>query len=396
MTDSQKQLLNIISSSLFNSSCKLSDTVDWNEVFQEAKDQTVVGLLVPFVKQLPEDITVPNLSQWIEAGNQLYANYVRNFHAQKEIVGLFEKNGIPIVIVKGYAAAVYYPSACIRTMGDIDFLVPKDRFDEAQLVMEKAGYQQEFGVESESSRHIGYFKNNTVYEMHRSMSSFGIDIDTVINRGLEQSKSGVIANNAFPMLPPLENGLVLLTHIRQHLLEEEYSLGLRQIIDWMLYVNKYSGLDLNGVVWDSSFMSLVQQYRLDTLAINITFMCKEWLGLPKTPAWCEKANRDIADELLEMILENGNFGSKLDDSDRSIKELIVVYGQTGVFNWLQSHGIANWKAAQKYKILKPFAWLYQACRSIGIGIKALFSRKHSIRQINDGYKKRVLMKRLGI
>ena len=37
------------------------------------------------------------------------------------------------------------------------------------------------------------------------------------------------------MFPPLENGLVLLGHINQHL---EEGLGLRQILDWALYVDK--------------------------------------------------------------------------------------------------------------------------------------------------------------
>ena len=41
-------------------------------------------------------------------------------HCQKQ---LFENNNIPLVILKGTAAAMYYPKPQLRTMGDIDFLV---------------------------------------------------------------------------------------------------------------------------------------------------------------------------------------------------------------------------------------------------------------------------------
>ena len=38
-----------------------------------------------------------------------------------------------------------------------------------------------------------------------------------------------------PVLPSLQNGLVLMLHIVKHL---KSGLGLRQIIDWMMYVDK--------------------------------------------------------------------------------------------------------------------------------------------------------------
>lgn len=395
MNDSQFTLINLINSSIYNTSLSFSETFDWSSLFQESIDQTVVGLTVPAVKKYAEDCDVPNLNQWTSVSEQLYAYFVVCFQAQRELVELFEDNGIPLVIVKGYAAAVNYPVPKLRTMGDVDFLVPKDRFEDAKVLMEKSGYIEEYGASHEESRHIGYRKNGVVFEMHRSMSSFGVDIDDVLEKALAHADSGTIAGITFPMLPPLENGLVLLIHIRQHLLEEAYSLGLRQIIDWMMYVNRYCGTEIDGSLWDDKFRELAETYGMGTLAVTVTYICREWLGLPNAPKWCDGADRQTAEELLEMIMASGNFGSKVERKGQSVKQGIVQYNQFG-FKRLQERGLANWKAAQKYPVLRPFAWIYQGFRVIGLGTKAFFSNKQGMKQISEGNKKGELLKRLGV
>jgi len=393
MTDIQTTLLTLLKHSSSNAFSLTMESSNWTFLLQEAMDQTVVGLAVPAVKKYAEDHDVSNLDQWTSMGDQLVAYFVCCFQAQRELVKVFEDNGIPLVIVKGYAAAVNYPIPKLRSMGDIDFLVPKDRFEEAKLLMAKSGYRD--GASHEESRHIGYKKNGIVFEMHRSMGSFGVDIDDVLDKGMANAVSGTIAGISFPMLPPLENGLVLLIHIRQHLLEEAYSLGLRQIIDWMMYVNRYCGTEIDGSLWDDKFLELAETYGMGTLAATVTYICREWLGLPNAPKWCDGADRQTAEELLEMIMASGNFGSKVERKGQSVKQGIVQYKQFG-FKRLQERGLANWKATQKHRVLRPFAWIFQGFRVIGLGTKAFFSNKHGIKQISEGNKKGDLLKRLGV
>lgn len=395
MNSNQSILLELITSDVINIHRDYPDCFDWSAILQEAMDQTVVVLAVHAVKKCAEDHEVPNLNQWTSIGDQLVAYFVCCFQAQRELVKLFEQEGIPLVIVKGYAAAVNYPVPKLRSMGDVDFLVPKDRFDNAKVLMEKSGYSEEYGASHEESRHIGYKKNGIVFEMHRSMSSFGVDIDDVLDKGMANVVFGTIAGISFPMLPPLENGLVLLIHIRQHLLEEAYSLGLRQIIDWMMYVNRYCGTEIDGSLWDDKFRELVESYGMGTLAATVTYVCREWLGLPNAPMWCDGADRQTAEELLELIMASGNFGSKVERKGQSVKQGIVKYKQFG-FKRLQERGLANWKAAQKHRVLRPFAWIYQGFRVIGLGTKAFFSNKQGMKQITEGNKKGDLLKRLGV
>ena len=395
MTFDESITLNIIEKSVFDSGKLLTVNIDCLFLLNESQSQAIVSLLAPVVKQWAENHDVPNLDQWISISDQIETYFVWSFQAQRELVKLFEDNGIPMVILKGNAAAIYYPVPKRRTMGDIDFLVPGDRFGEAQSLMERSGYQRNSGSHNEESRHIGYSKNGVVFELHRSFSSFGIDIDPELENGLLHPDSGVIAGISFPMLPPLENGLVLLMHIRQHLMEETYSLGLRQIIDWMMYVNRYCGTKIDGSLWDDKFLELAETYGMGTLAVTVTYICREWLGLPNAPKWCDGADRKTAEELLEMIMASGNFGSKVERKGQSVKQGIVQYKQFG-FKRLQERGLANWKAAQKYPVLRPVAWIYQGFRVIGLGTKAFFSSKQGMKQIAEGNKKGDLLKRLGV
>ena len=61
-------------------------------------------------------------------------------YAQDELVNLMEQHQIPIVILKGIAAAMYYPMPEYRSMGDVDFLVWEKDYRKAFDLMKKNGY----------------------------------------------------------------------------------------------------------------------------------------------------------------------------------------------------------------------------------------------------------------
>ena len=75
-----------------------------------------------------------------------------------------------------------------------------------------------------------FFKNGVSVEIHRFFASLN---DPNHAKLLDDQ---IIENiNSSHVLPDKVNGLVLLEHISQHL---ESGLGLRQIIDWMMFVNQ--------------------------------------------------------------------------------------------------------------------------------------------------------------
>ena len=385
INSNQLALLELLKATLFHIEPSFPADTDWDAVLQEAKDHAVVTLAAPSVPQA-------EAHKWQPLVDQNTAHTLQVLHAQGELVKLFASHGIPLVILKGTAAAVYYPNPVQRTMGDIDFIVPPEQFSEARQLLLDSGYAENGGDDTEA-RHVAYERYGVLFELHRSFSSFGIDIDSAIADGLSRAERSAVLGAAFPMLPSPENGLVLLAHIRQHLIEEFYSLGLRQVVDWMMYVHTNFGDD----GWADHFKELLQKYRLDKLAATMTYICNTWLGLPETLPWA--ADESAAAVLFDRILASGNFGKKLDWASlksTQVQNTAVGIRQYGFFGYLQYGGIKNWQAAQKCRFLRPFAWLYQLFRYIGIALTKLFSGERFAHELIAEKKESDFKNRIGV
>lgn len=262
---------------------------------------------------------------------------------------------VPYIVLKGSAAAKYYPHPEYRTMGDIDIITRREDFEEAIQQLMENGYH----ITKKLDREIGLSKNGIMVEVHRY---FALLNDTSKAKYLDDL---IIENiTASHYLPDLINGLVLLEHIDQHM---EGGIGLRQIIDWMMFVDKC----LPDEKWPE-FREMAAQIGLEELAVVTTRMCEIYLGLTSR-AWSAGANQHLCKELMNYVLGCGNFGNKRID-DSSIVENAFTYARTpqATIKLLNSRGLANWKAAQKHRFLRPFAWIYQAFRyaSRGLGREA--------------------------
>ncbi len=190
-------------------------------------------------------------------------------------------------------------------------------------------------------------------EIHHHYSH-EIDIEENIIDGLIKPEIVSIEGYEFPMLPSLANGLVILDHFRRHL---KTAVGLRQVVDWMMYVH----CNLDDDFWFNEFQRVVTNKCMYTLAISLTRMCQLYLGLPDSITWCNEADDNICNLLLENILYSGNFGSKI-GSDKLFENVGVSLYSEGFFRRLQHAGEKNWKLYHSHRYLKPLCWMYQFFR----------------------------------
>ena len=82
--------------------------------------------------------------------------------AQDEMLRLLRESGIPAAILKGCAAAIYYPRPELRAMGDIDFLVRESDYKRAEQLLS----QNEYVVtheEQKGGHHIRFVKNGIAF-----------------------------------------------------------------------------------------------------------------------------------------------------------------------------------------------------------------------------------------
>ena len=360
MTSTQNKLLKALADALWHNSFSSIPA----DVLDEAQLQAVAGLLV---------------------GEDLYTStrFVQYCYVEDELLELLSFHSIPSVILKGASAAIYYSIPSARTFGDIDFIVPPEFFSAASQLLIDNGYRL-YSDTDEKERHIGFKKDGYTFELHRRFSYNDLDIERYVIDGIENRVQARIDDHDFPMLPPLANGLVLLAHMRSHL---KSGLGLRQVIDWMMYVDKV----IDDGFWYSTFKPVADELGLTTLAITATALCQNYLGL--TPrAWCSEADEELVDQLLAAIMTSGNFGIK-SGTGNNVETVTAAMKSRGVFYYLQLAGEHNWTLYHRYHFLRPFCWLYQIFRYIRQGIGRGFKLKDDI---GRGSARADLLKKLGV
>lgn len=282
---------------------------------------------------------------------------------------------VPYVVLKGTSAAQYYPNPHYRTMGDIDIMTRREDYDAACSSLTLHGYKECAETERTNGRHRSFHKSGIEVEVH---AFFALLNDP---KKAELLDDLIIDNiNNTHVLPDNVNGLTLLEHIAQHM---EGGLGLRQIIDWMMFAHQC----LQNEEWPL-FRTMARSIGLETLAIVVTKMCKMYLGLPGCD-WCENADEKSCVELMDYVLSCGNFGQKQTNSTGT-NVLVYARKPIAMFYLLQDRGLANWNAAKKHKFLRPFAWAYQIIRYVRKGI----GREAAVNTLVDEYetaKKRSLL-----
>lgn len=362
--------------------------IDWAAVYKELCYQTVQHLPLDFLCR----VNKPHKATYMQASIPGFKHYYQILKDQQAVYQLLQSAQIPFVILKGASAARYYPIPSYRCMGDVDIIVRPDDFQRTFDLLGKNGYEYDG---EEDPRHVHFRHHGILYELHRYFSllddrEHATMLDNRIFKGLEHAQIIMLDGYSFPTLPAEENGLVFLDHICQHI---EAGIGLRQIMDWMMYANQ----ELTDEFWYTHFQPIVRTLGLETLAVTVTRMCQLYLGLREDITWCSHADEYLCMKLISLLMESGNWGRKRKTHDqKSIDTLIEAKNTTAFFRYLQQRGTSNWILLQKYPWLKPFAWLYQLCRYIRKG----FSGKQPLRSFFWNLKKiktnESLMERLEI
>ena len=227
---------------------------------------------------------------------------------------LMEENGIAYVVFKGLAVARHYPEPFVRTMGDVDFYVPKEDFLRAVEVIEQ-GLHVEMDKEK-VDKHYSFDWQGIRFEMHYQIETFGNRrhqrcFNRMIDEAMaEHTDSFKVCDSEgketeVSVLPPEEDLIVVFKHWFNHLLVE--GVGLRQTLDLVVLLNVYRDkinigrlmTALDGIGYMKAFRAMLT-------------MMKQNFGMDWTDSFFVSDHRDerYAGKLMAAVMESGNFGRK--------------------------------------------------------------------------------------
>ncbi len=346
MTNAEKKRLMIFLKALLWSDGKAeADEVIYNELKNHALLALPAGVMAYI--QMPDKLR----HQWKV---DIFQHILYNVHYQHEQDSL--PISVPYAILKGTSAAKYYPHPYYRSMGDIDIIVQENDGTIACQQLLNAGYLENTSKEAMiSGRHRQFRKNGIEVEIH---TGFAYHHDPEKEKTLD---TWIVSNiPTSHVLPDNLNGLVILNHISYHI---DVGIGLRQIIDWMMFVSKC----LPDEKWPT-FQVLAQETGQEQLALITTRMCELYLGLPEH-RYCVEVDPAVCEMFMDYVLSCGNFGKKMEEDYKTSQRFIASMRTVkGAYQFLQCRGLMNWPAVNKYMFLRPFAWIYQAFRYLKKGL----------------------------
>lgn len=324
-------------------------SVDWAQVLQEAKSQAVILMAAEALVKYRKYIS--NYSDWENTAFTAHMLNVRAAYNEQQLNEIMK--GYPFFILKGLAAALYYPKPHERSLGDIDFLIDKSQRTEIEILLSKNGYKS---WDKEHICHTVFKKEDAHLEMHFEISGIPYgEPGTIVREFMMNAVKHRIMTGfdewRFPVPEDIYHGLIILLHMQHHMLGE--GLGLRHICDWACYLQKTA----NKPFW-TELLNVFEKIGILTYAKVVSKISAMYFRI-KCPEWAQSADENLCVDVMNDILEGGNFGRK--DTIRSKSSMMISnHGKNGtkgsrLSNLFQTLHVST---PTVYPIVKKYAVLY--------------------------------------
>lgn len=332
-------------------------SADWTDVLKEAKAQAVPLMAAEAVVKYREYVS--NYSEWENVAAAAHTLNVRTAFEEQQLNNIMGDR--PFVILKGMAAASYYPNPMLRSLGDIDFLIDPSYIEEIEELLSRNGYKN---WDRDHICHVVFTKCDAHLEMHFEIAGIpygksGEIVREFMTDAVKHSVTAEFDGWSFPAPEDIYHGLIILLHMQHHMLGE--GLGLRHICDWACYIQKTQ----DKPFWNE-LLDLFQKIGILTYAKVISKICAMYFHI-ECPEWAEDADEELCRDVMEDILTGGNFGRK-DNIRAKSGMMISEHGKNGTSRgklsnlfWTLHHTIATkFPIVKKYPILYPFFYCYRA------------------------------------
>ena len=351
-------VLALTANALFDAGRTVPAGIDWRKVYEESCQQTVQVLAFRAAGEAgaPQEC----LEEWRKKTVASVCSSLRVSWQHNELDRMMREAGIPYVVLKGCASALYYPDPSERIMGDVDFLVRKEDMGRAGSVLEQAGFVP---WEEEHICHVVYRRPPEHYEMHFEPAGVpygraGVLVRDALRDVMEEARDVEYENGMLSCPSPFHHGLILLLHTVHHFLGE--GIGLRHLCDWAVFAASLSEEEFREI-----FEEKLRAIGLWRFAQILTQTAEHCLGCPHRE-WTGAPEPELADAMIGEIFAGGNFGRK--EKDRTYESYLISnrgkggVGRTSMLRQmifsLNEIVRTKWPKAKKMRVLLPAGWVY--------------------------------------
>ncbi len=310
MTDAFKQLLYIYGDAICGRKTVLSENCDREEIAKKAIEQNILPIV--YFNIFGEETN----NKYYPLIMQSLANNERRMFFLGKLSKELNEAGIEHCVLKGCSLANLYPMPELRISGDVDILInPSDEKMVMQFLEERnfVVKERDKNAQNFTAKH----PKAGLFEIHVKL--FDSEFDKYVLKGRFKVKEPFekMVNSDGTELNILgkNDGLYFAaSHMIKHFVKD--GLGLRQISDWLLYVEKYRDeIDMD------SFNSVIKELDFEKFMNAIYTVGNKYFKMNFN---CEEENPD---DILSDMDEGGSFGHN--DTERAKYKAKLLHGIYG-------------------------------------------------------------------
>ncbi|WP_073339787.1 nucleotidyltransferase domain-containing protein [Clostridium grantii] len=368
MNAAQIQLINFLSAAIHDERLDIDQVkkINFKSIIDEAEAHNIKGLVYSAINKnnISKYIDKEQLEQWKKETFFTAVYQIQHIKQISHVLEIFNKEKIPVIVLKGLVIRDIYPKPELRTMCDADILVHKEDLDKVKKQLLKLGYI-EYGITKAHIvfEHIKY----PPIEVHWFLTYEDFFKKNVLceNEIWKKTMKVKVGGTEALSLSFEDIAVHLCLHMAIHSASSGF--GVRQLCDLVLLVEKKGDL----IDW-SSFVNKIREYGIDKFTMAIFTICRILFNMtvPEELNSIKLVKRELLNLLIDDIFESGVHGNRTLSKMFSNKMAYNSHDKVGNNSW----GILKrfimfvfppinklsdrYAYAKKYIILLPIAWIH--------------------------------------
>lgn len=359
----QTQIVNLLNAGIHGNKIDFdsNENIDWESIIEESKAHKVESLIYSSIgKNTLKNIDNKLLEGWKKETFMSGVGQLRHINNVSEFLSEFNKQNIPVIVLKGLVIRDLYPKPELRTMCDADLIIHKEDLDKVKDLLLNLGYTETVT----SDKDLCFIRGNTYVEVHWSVAN-----ENSFNN--VEVFEEIIWKNAIKLNVGDSEALSmcyedLLVHICMHMAAhiKYLGFGIRQLCDLVLLVEKKG----NVINWDK-FIEKINMLGIYKFTIAIFNICNKLfdMEIPNILNKREIINDKYIYLLIEDIFSNGVHGNR--DKASSFSKVISYANKKEKRSTLNSFKklyfpssdmlSEKYSYAKSNKFLLPVAWIHR-------------------------------------
>ncbi len=357
MTTERKYFISLSRAAIFDETPPAPpDGLDWQWLWEKSREQNLTGLLASAIEKLPNEQRPTNYEQWYTTMLQTAMVMGDRFDEFERMMGILRQNGLEVIALKGVVLKDLYGEgrSTLRTMGDFDVFVKKEKLSEIQRIFATDGYtltDERTGLTASKDA----YSWDIFYTLEEEFRDKSGKYDEII-------RNKAIKINGLTCPCPTYMLAHLLLHLGKHLTSE--GAGLRNLLDIALFVKAYKNeidfKEVRNVCQELDFKN-IYIYALNALNKYFDFDFDIEAKDPK--------------KFVALMLDGGIFG---EGKSNVLLAQVSKRGDISVYRKLffppASMLEESYKYLQKFPFLLPVAWVHRF-------FYAVFHRKFGVKKM---------------